>query len=159
MLFRSDVTVAEVLKKAGYATALVGKWGLGEQGSDGAPNKKGFDEFYGVVNQTHAHNHFPAFLWRNGEKVALANVVQPVGEVPGAGYATRRVAYADDLCADDSLEFITRHRDRPFFPSSRSSLPTPTTSAPASSATATRCPTTAPTPTSRGRTRSRATPP
>src|SRR5438477_6781596 len=45
-----DVTVAEVLKRAGYATALVGKWGLGEEGSTGVPTKKGFDFFFGYLN-------------------------------------------------------------------------------------------------------------
>src|SRR5690349_14709144 len=39
-----DRTVAELLKSTGYATGLVGKWGLGEAGSTGVPNKKGFDE-------------------------------------------------------------------------------------------------------------------
>ena len=110
-----DVTVARVLQQSGYATGLVGKWGLGEAGSEGEPRRQGFDYYFGFLNQTHAHNHFPAYLWRNGEKVPLPNVVQPVGEVPGAGYATKRVAYADDICADDSLDFISRHRDRPFF--------------------------------------------
>ena len=110
-----DVTVARVLQQSGYATGLVGKWGLGEQDSEGEPRRQGFDYYFGFLNQTHAHNHFPAYLWRNGEKVPLPNVVQAVGEVPGAGYATKRVAYADDVCAADSLDFISRHRDRPFF--------------------------------------------
>lgn len=110
-----DVTVARVLQQAGYATGLVGKWGLGEVDSPGEPRKHGFDYYFGFLNQTHAHNHFPAFLWRNGEKVPLPNVVTPVGEVPGAGYATKRVVYADDLCADDSRAFIARNKDRPFF--------------------------------------------
>src|SRR3954447_18058616 len=51
-----DRTVAEMLKEAGYATGLIGKWGLGENVTSGAPNKKGFDTFYGFLNQTHAHN-------------------------------------------------------------------------------------------------------
>jgi arylsulfatase A-like enzyme len=110
-----DLTVARVLQQAGYATGLVGKWGLGEVDSPGEPRKHGFDYYFGFLNQTHAHNHFPAFLWRNGEKVALPNVVTPVGEVPGAGYATKRVVYADDLCAEDSRAFIARNRDKPFF--------------------------------------------
>ena len=67
-----DVTVARVLQQAGYATALIGKWGLGEADSAGAPNRHGFDEFYGVLNQTHAHNHYPDFLWRNTEKRRVA---------------------------------------------------------------------------------------
>ena len=61
-----------MLKKAGYATGLVGKWGLGEEGSTGVPNRKGFDYFFGYLNQHHAHNYYPDFLWRNEEKVPLA---------------------------------------------------------------------------------------
>ena len=114
-LQKGDVTVARVLQQAGYATGLVGKWGLGEVGSDGEPNRQGFDYYFGFLNQTHAHNHFPAFLWRNGVKVPLPNVVTKVGETDGAGYATKRVAYADDVCAEDSRAFIERHRDKPFF--------------------------------------------
>ena len=110
-----DVTVARVLQQTGYATGLIGKWGLGEAGSEGEPRRQGFDHFFGYLNQTHAHNHFPAFLWRNGERVLLPNVVTPVGEVAGAGYATKRVAYSSDLFAAETLEFIGRHRDRPFF--------------------------------------------
>ena len=51
-----DVTVAQSLKKSGYATALIGKWGLGEPGTTGLPNRKGFDYFFGYLNQVHAHN-------------------------------------------------------------------------------------------------------
>jgi arylsulfatase A-like enzyme len=114
-LAAGDVTVARVLQQAGYATALIGKWGLGETGSEGAPNRHGFDYFFGFVNQTHAHNHYPDFLWRNSEKVALPNVVTPVGAVPGAGYATRREQYAGDLFFAETRAFIERHKDRPFF--------------------------------------------
>src|SRR5262245_24169963 len=76
-----DVCVAELLKKAGYATALVGKWGLGEEGSTGVPNKKGFDHFFGYLNQHHAHNYYTDFLWRNGEKVPVANPQSKVENV------------------------------------------------------------------------------
>ena len=114
-LSSSDVSVARVLQQAGYATALIGKWGLGEIGSEGEPNRQGFDYFYGVVNQTHAHNHYPDFVWRNTEKVALPNIVTPVGTVPGAGYATKRVLYANDLFFDEARAFIDRSKDRPFF--------------------------------------------
>jgi arylsulfatase A-like enzyme len=114
-LAASDVTIARVLQQAGYATALIGKWGLGETGSEGAPNRQGFDYFYGFVNQTHAHNHYPDFLWRNSEKVPLPNIVTPVGTVPGAGYATKRVRYANDLFFEEARAFLERSRERPFF--------------------------------------------
>src|SRR5499433_835080 len=56
-LRQQDVTVAEVLKAAGYATGLIGKWGLGEPETSGVPNRKGFDHFFGYLNQNHAHNY------------------------------------------------------------------------------------------------------
>jgi arylsulfatase A-like enzyme len=110
-----ETTVARVLQEAGYRTALIGKWGLGQEDEAGEPRKQGFDEYFGFLNQTHAHNHFPDFLWRNGEKVALPNVVTPVGDVPGVGYATKRVSYAGDLFFDEAHKFIDRNRARPFF--------------------------------------------
>jgi arylsulfatase A-like enzyme len=111
-----DVTVAKVLKDAGYATALVGKWGLGDVGAaeSGLPRKQGFDYFYGFLNQMHAHNHFPDFLWRNEERVTLPNVVTHVGQ-EGAGYANEAKVYADDLFAEESLKYVREHKDAPFF--------------------------------------------
>src|SRR5690606_12139189 len=96
MLYDDDVTVAEVLKRAGYATGLVGKWGLGMPGDEGLPTKQGFDYFFGFLSQHHAHNHYPDYLWRNEQKVTLPNEVVAVGDF-GAGYATKRVKYAGDL--------------------------------------------------------------
>ena len=57
MLRADDVTVAKVLQQSGYATALIGKWGLGLPGDEGAPNKQGFDYFFGFASQHQAHNH------------------------------------------------------------------------------------------------------
>jgi arylsulfatase A-like enzyme len=114
-LHAGDVTIARVVHDAGYATGLVGKWGLGQENEEGEPRKQGFDEYVGFLNQSHAHNHFPDFLWRNGEKFALPNVVTPVGEIPGVGYATKRVVYANDLFFDEGRAFIARNRARPFF--------------------------------------------
>ncbi len=114
----SDVTVAELLKKAGYATALIGKWGLGEAGSTGVPNKQGFDYFFGYLNQVRAHNSYPAWLWRNQEKVKLGNEVVYANE----GYArnvgsaaTKRVDYSHDLFTEEALRFIERNNKQPFF--------------------------------------------
>lgn len=111
-----DTTVAEVLRDAGYHTALVGKWGLGDAGpaESGLPRKQGFDEFFGYLNQQHAHNHFPSFLWRNEERVTLSNIITPVGDT-GAGYATKAVQFADDLFADEALQYVEHHRSSPFF--------------------------------------------
>jgi len=111
-----DVTVAKVLQQAGYRTALIGKWGLGDVGAaeSGLPRKQGFDEFFGYLNQHHAHNHFPSFLWRNEERVALPNKITPIGE-HGAGYPTQAVQFADDLFADAAIKFVADNKAKPFF--------------------------------------------
>ena len=111
-----DPSVAAVLKAAGYRTALIGKWGLGdaEEAAMGLPHKHGFDEFFGYLNQVHAHNHFTDFLWRNQEKIQLPNTVVPMG-APGAGYSTDEVLFTDDLFADEALKFISKNQDQPFF--------------------------------------------
>ncbi len=115
-----DVTVAEMLKKAGYGTALCGKWGLGDAvpGNTGLPNDQGFDFFYGYLNQVHAHNYYPEFLWRNKTKEPLRNEVKGMGGNYGGfvgGYATKRVDYSHDLVANEALQFIERSKERPFF--------------------------------------------
>lgn len=112
-LRNEDVTVAEVLKQAGYATGGIGKWGLGETGTTGVPNNQGFDYWFGYLNQRHAHNYYPEYLWRNAEKVRLRNVVKPVN--PPGGVATKRVEYSHDLFTKEALDFIDRNRQRPFF--------------------------------------------
>ena len=63
-LTADDLTVAQVLKASGYRTALIGKWGLAEEGSPGVPQKKGFDEFVGYLNNTEAHDYYSEWLWR-----------------------------------------------------------------------------------------------
>ncbi len=115
-LTEEDVTVAGVLRTSGYRTALIGKWGLGDVGeaASGLPEKQGFDEFFGYLNQHHAHNHFPDFLWRNEQKVSLPNKITPVGE-SGGGYATEAVQFADDLFVEEALRFVTLNKDRPFY--------------------------------------------
>jgi arylsulfatase A-like enzyme len=107
-LLPDDVTLAEVLKRAGYATGIVGKWGLGEPESTGVPNKQGFDEWFGFLNQKHAHNYYPEYLWKNETRYPLANVAPD-------GVATKRAEYAPDLFTREAIGFIERHRDEPFF--------------------------------------------
>ena len=109
----SDVTVAELLKAAGYATGIVGKWGLGEAASTGIPNKQGFDYWFGYLNQRHAHNYYPDYLWLNEEKVRLKNIVKPVN--PPGGVATKRLEYSHDLFTKEALAFLERSQDKPFF--------------------------------------------
>lgn len=111
-----DITVAKVLQQAGYSTALMGKWGLGDIGAaeSGLPMKQGFGKFFGYLNQVHAHNHFPDYLWDGGSQRALPNVVKAIGDA-GGGYATEPRVFADDLFANESLKFIAEQKGRPFF--------------------------------------------
>lgn len=111
-----DVTVAGVLQQVGYRTALIGKWGLGDVGpaESGLPRKHGFDDFFGFLNQHHAHNHFPSYLWKNEAKVALPNIVTDVGEY-GGGYTVDGKVFADDLFADEAIRFVESNNARPFF--------------------------------------------
>ncbi len=110
-----DITVARVLQQAGYATGLVGKWGLGEVDQTGEPRKHGFDYYFGFLNQAHAHNHYPSYLYRNGERVALPNDLVHAGMAEGSGYSTKRLVYAGDLFAQEAIEFVERNRTKPFF--------------------------------------------
>src|SRR6476646_3379022 len=66
----TDVTVAMALRDAGYRTAVIGKWGLGRPGSDGQPDKKGFEYAFGFLDHRHAHRQYTDHLYRNGESVA-----------------------------------------------------------------------------------------
>jgi arylsulfatase A-like enzyme len=109
-----DVTVASLLKQAGYTTGLVGKWGLGSEGSPGVPTRQGFDSFFGYLDQGHAHNYYPAFLMREEKRVPLKNVVPGTGDF-GKGVATKQVEYSHDLFAEEALAFVERNKDRPFF--------------------------------------------
>ncbi|MBA7644669.1 MAG: sulfatase-like hydrolase/transferase [Calditrichaeota bacterium] len=108
-------TVAKLLKQAGYATALIGKWGLGGPDSTGIPNRQGFDYFFGYLCQRHAHNYYPEFLFRNEERVPLSGnrVAEP--RLDGAGFAVERAQYSHDLLAREALAFVERSRDNPFF--------------------------------------------
>ncbi|MBT3200546.1 MAG: arylsulfatase [Phycisphaerales bacterium] len=114
-----DITVATVLKQAGYATACIGKWGVGRPGLTD-PNIHGFDYFYGYICMNHAHNCYPEFVIRNGKKVPLGNVVQAKwkGRVPdGAGVAEKKVDFVPHLCQEEVLGFIEKNKsaDKPFF--------------------------------------------
>jgi arylsulfatase A-like enzyme len=94
-----DVTIAEVLKTAGYRTAVVGKWGLGIPGTTGEPNKQGFDYSFGFLDHRHAHRQYTDHLWRDGKRVAV--------DVDSE--------YVNDLFTREALGFIDRGDRRPFF--------------------------------------------
>jgi arylsulfatase A-like enzyme len=113
------LTIAEVLKQAGYATGAAGKWGLGIPGTTGDPNRQGFDFFYGYACQRMAHSYFPPHLWRNQERVTI-------NERPIPGHATRAEGpvtmeewvgenYAPDLMEREALKYIDDHASEPFF--------------------------------------------
>jgi arylsulfatase A-like enzyme len=99
-----DITIAEVLKQAGYATGITGKWGLGEPDNNGIPNKQGFDEWFGYLNQRRAHTYYPPYLWHNEQKQIFE------GNAEG-----RREKYSHDMFTDFALDFIKRHSRGPFF--------------------------------------------
>lgn len=99
-----DVTVAEVLKKAGYATGITGKWGLGEPGTTGVPTRQGFDEWFGYLNQRNAHSYYPPYLWRNETKFELE------GNQDGS-----REQYSHDLMTAFALQFVDAHVEERFF--------------------------------------------
>ena len=113
------VTVAETLHAAGYRTGLFGKWGLGGERDEGHPNDQGFDEFFGYLDQHHAHNYYPAFLHRNRDRVPQPNVVPPGatgGNAEfGAGYATAKGAYSADVIHAEALDFLDASAEGPFF--------------------------------------------
>lgn len=99
-----DFTLSQMLRQAGYATGGIGKWALGDGDTTGAPWKKGMDEFFGYLDQTHAHGYYPDFLWRNGKRVEI-----PENKDGG------RKTYSHDLFVDFALDFIRRHKDQSFF--------------------------------------------
>ena len=103
-ILSEDVTVAEVLKGGGYATGCFGKWGLGDNVTDGAPWKQGFDEFVGYLNQVHAHFFYPEFIYDNDRRLPLK------GNKGG-----ERITYSHDVIASRALRFIRKHKDQPFF--------------------------------------------
>jgi arylsulfatase A-like enzyme len=98
-----DVTVAEVLKEAGYRTGCIGKWGIGEAGTTGVPTRQGFDFFFGYLNQSNAHHYYPPFLWRNDEQVLYPDNPE------------KRTHYSHDLMTEEGLSFVRENKGEPFF--------------------------------------------
>ena len=98
-------TVARLLKDAGYATACIGKWGMGMFDTTGSPLKVGFEHFFGYNCQRHAHSYFPAYLYRDDQRFDL-----PGNDGKGVGKT-----YAQNLIADETLKFVRENKDRPFF--------------------------------------------
>lgn len=104
-LLSEDVTIPEMLREVGYTTGLVGKWGLGEEGSTGVPWAQGFDFFFGYLNQSRALRYYPDWIWRNDQKE----------EYPDN--PTKREVYIHDSFTEEGLKFIEEQSktDEPFF--------------------------------------------
>jgi arylsulfatase A-like enzyme len=94
----ATLTVAEILKKAGYTTGAFGKWGLGSPGSEGDPVHQGFDRFYGYNCQRNAHTYYPRWLFDNLKRVELDGKT-----------------YSHDLIMEQGLNWIRANKDKPFF--------------------------------------------
>jgi len=125
-----DVTMAEVLRDAGYRTALIGKWGLGQPGTTGQPDRQGFEYSFGFLDQRHAHRQYTDHLWRNGERVEAGIQGEYVGDLftkeaaafiersdarPFFVYLNYTVPHAELRVPDDSIEpFRGRFQERPF---------------------------------------------
>lgn len=115
-------TIAKMMQQAGYATALIGKWGLGMHNTSGSPNKQGFDYAYGYLDQKQAHNFYPTHFWENGRWDSLNNppfyVHQPLpaNETdPAAFNRYKGKTYSITRFAEKTLHYIRQHKDQPFF--------------------------------------------
>lgn len=97
-LREDDRTIAMVLRDAGYRTAAIGKWGLGQAATPGRPDKKGFDYSFGYLTHQHAHRQFTDHLYRNAARVEVS-----------------QDEYANDLFTRETMGFIERSDSRPFF--------------------------------------------
>ncbi|XOV94796.1 MAG: arylsulfatase [Bacteroidota bacterium] len=120
----SVFTMGDLLQNAGYKTAIVGKWGLGGPTSESIPNTQGFDFFYGYNCQRQAHNLYPMHLWKNKEKDLLDNeLVRPGTMLDSAAdpYDLKSYSkyiqhdYAPERMQDETLQFIERNKENPFF--------------------------------------------
>lgn len=100
----AQMTVARLLQDAGYATGGFGKWGLGNPGTTGVPEKQGFDVFFGYYDQVHAHDYYTDHLIRNSADVPY----QQSGRHTWEDYSHTRIV-------NETLKFIEYNKDRPFF--------------------------------------------
>ncbi len=125
----SEVTIASLLKDRGYATAAIGKWGLGPVKSSGDPIIHGFDLFFGYNCQRQAHSYYPDYLYRNDERVPLDNSKNDKPATTGhgrlaAGTDPKNPAsytkfigtdYAPDHLLAEAIKFIGDNKSKPFF--------------------------------------------
>lgn len=102
-LHDKDVTIAEVLKSAGYRCGGVGKWSLGDAGTEGRATGQGFDMWFGYLNQDHAHYYYPEYLDDDEARLELT------------GNTRTRQHYSHDLLTERAFDFIRSADDSPFF--------------------------------------------
>lgn len=137
-LLTEDITIAEVLKQAGYVTGFIGKWGIGLPGTVGTPDKQGFDYSYGYYDQLRAHGFFPHYLMRNGKREQLPenygfnmkrqykhsrdttgiydNIYDENGKlIPDGVEDPAKAKYSEDLFQVEAVNFINENNDKPFF--------------------------------------------
>ncbi len=111
-----DLTVAEVLRQSGYYSGLIGKWGLGNEHTEGVPQKKGFDEFVGYLDQTHAHDYYTDYLWHYDPKSGFDDREKLLENQGG-----KKGLYIPDLLTRAALNFVRNNKPdqlnhyRPFF--------------------------------------------
>ncbi len=106
-LHPEEITLAELLKSAGYATGLFGKWHLGDQ-PEFLPTRQGFDEFFGIpyshdIHPFHGNNKKHKF-----PPLPLMEMEEVIEEEPDADYLTKRIT-------ERAVNFIHTHKDEPFF--------------------------------------------
>lgn len=103
-LSNADFTIGQLAREAGYKTAAFGKWGVGEDGTEGVPNKRGFDEYFGYLNNNHCEFYYTDFLYENLDTFWIeANQDGKMG------------VYTHDLFTEKTKRFIKENRDTSFF--------------------------------------------
>ncbi len=102
-----EITIAEVLKTAGYRTGMFGKWHLGDQ-PEFLPTKQGFDEYFGVPYSHDIHPFHPRQDHYNFPPLPLLEDEAVIEMDPDADYLTKRIT-------EHAVSFIERNKDEPFF--------------------------------------------
>jgi arylsulfatase A-like enzyme len=124
-----ETTLAEVFKQAGYATGIIGKWGMGNKPANDDALKNGFDYHFGFVDMWHAHTFFSEFLYRNGEKYFLegnktemtpdAQKVfgekRPIPDDICLGIGVQKTKYVPYEFDREVSEFLEKNKSQPFF--------------------------------------------
>jgi len=102
---KEEITIDEELKKAGYTTGVIGKWGLAENLDEGKPNKQGFDYFYGFNKHFPAHHYYPDSIYENNTKI----------EIKGNNWKLKKEHYVQDLFTNKAKDYIAKNSEKPFF--------------------------------------------